>query len=440
MKYLTYTLVALFAIAVLFAACKKEDDIEYSSDCYIKSMVLGNLTRTVHTTTAAGADSTYSVAVTGSAFPLTINHIEGTITNAVPLPVGTNITAVTATVTSQGLVVYASVADTTMWAQFTSTDTLDVTTPIAFRVIASDGESYRDYTFSLSVRQDDADKYTWTRVATIEALARRQVVKLLNTDNGPAILSEADDGIYVTKAQLGTATTSQSTTEWTDSPCEGLPANADVSSAVAFDGLLWLTSEEGRLFRSADAVVWSEVTQADHTALSLIAASSSALYATTTAEEGTIIVSSTDGNTWQQTPTEKVFGGRVLASVAYAQPNGNHRVLIATATDGSATLDTWSLIEGFSQEWTMFSDDELNDNLLPYAEPLSIVNYNNNLIAFSPNGILTSQDNGINWKDDSNITLPSDDIIPQSAIAQGEYIYLLGDNQLWQSRLNSYGE
>ena len=179
MKQLTYALAALFALASAFVACKSDDKVEYSSDCYIKSMVLGNLSRTIHTTTSAGVDTSYNVTVTGSAFPMSINHIEGTITNATPLPMGTNINAVTATVTSQGLVAYATDEGADTWTQLTTKDTLDFSSPLHLRVVATDGQSYRDYVVTLNVRQNDPDKYTWTQAATVEALGTRKAVKML---------------------------------------------------------------------------------------------------------------------------------------------------------------------------------------------------------------------------------------------------------------------
>lgn len=435
MKHLTYTLVALFTIAATFVACKSDDDVEYSSDCYIKSMVLGNLSRTIHSTTSDGRDTVYNVTLTGSAFPMAIDHVAGTITNATALPIGTNISAVTSTVTSQGLVVYAHANDTTMWTQYNAKDTLDFSTPYIFRVIASDGNSYRDYNVSLSVRQDDADKFTWKSLATVKGLTSRKAAKILSSEAKTVIFSSSDDGIYIAKAAA-----SQAAAEWGESRCEGLPANADARTAVAYNGEYWMTSTDGHLFRSANGISWSEAEKATDLATALFAASATALYANTIADEGAAIVSSTDGIAWQQQPTEKTFAGKVIASASYTQPNGNRRVLIATANEGSAELDTWSLLEGTKEGWVMFSDDELNTNLLPNAEPLNIVYYNKQLIAFTANGILISEDNGINWTDESKINLPVDDITPRSVAAQGEYIYILTNDQLWQGRLNSYSE
>lgn len=440
MKQLTYVLAAVFAVASAFVACKSDDEVEYSSDCYIKSVVLGNLSRTIYSKTSSGADTTYSVTITGSSFPMSINHVEGTITNATPLPINTDLTRVTATVSSQGLVVYATDADAESWAQLTSKDTLDLSSPLLLRVIATDGLSHRDYRISLKMRQDEADKYTWTQLSTVSRLGEHTAVKMLVPASGgteaslPLIISsDADGTCYVSSA-------ASASSDWAETPCKGLPATADVSTAACFGGAYWLTSTDGHLYTSADAVEWDEVPQTEGLAPKLFAASSSALYASVAASGGTAVVCSADGSTWQQMPTEDTIGGEIEAGVAYTQANGNRRVLVATAADGAQTFDIWSLLEGYEKTWTLFSDDELYTYRLPKSGQLSIVAYNNRLFAFNGTDLHVSDDNGINWKTDSYATLPDGIDEVRSAATIGEYIYLLAGNQLWQTRLNSYGE
>ncbi len=442
MKKLVYAIIFVLAASSCCLSCKSDDKVEYSSDCYIRSFVLGGMKRILHSTSAAGNDTTYTVTLTGSAFPMSINHVEGYITNASPLPVGTQLGAVTATINSQGLVVYAAEADTMTWAQYVSTDSLDFSQPLIFRVIATDGQSYRDYRVTLSVRDDDADEYTWTKLATADAQAERTSAKLLPDISGtedtqiPVILSsDAEGNCYVSRASKA-----QDPMVWGERPCIGLPRTADVNAAVAYDKAFWLSTTDGQLYVSDDAVAWSEVTPDKPLVLTLIAASATALYATTSSTDGLAIVSSADGIHWQNTPTESALDGNVVASVAYTQPNGNKRVLIASTSSEASALDTWSLLEEYDRTWSRFSDDELNTYRLPNVQPLSITIYNNRLFAFGGEDILVSDDNGITWQTASNISLPVSNMATQTAISVGEYIYLLCGTQLWRARLNSYGE
>ncbi len=442
MKKLVYAIIIAFASSSAFLSCKSDEKVEYSSDCYIKSFVLGGMKRTLHSTTTAGDDTTYSVTLTGSAFPMSINHVEGYITNATALPIGTQLGAVTSTITSQGLVVYAPEADTTTWVQHNSTDSIDFSHPLIFRVIATDGQSYRDYRVTLSVRDNDADKYSWTKLVTADVLARRTSAKMLIDVRGtedallPVIISaEAEGNCYVSRAA-----SAQDPAAWEERPCLGLPQTADVNTAVAYDKAFWLSTTDGLLYTSDDAVTWSEVRQDEPSSLTLIAASASSLYATTTSVGSLIIKSSADGIHWQDTPTESAIGGHVVASAAYTQPNGNKRVLIASAADGATVLDTWSLLEEYDMMWNCFSDDELNTYRLPFTQPQSITVYNDRLFAFCGTDILVSDDNGITWQAVSNMSLPVADTAVRTAVSMDEYIYMLCGSQLWRARLNSYGE
>ncbi|MBQ6434052.1 MAG: hypothetical protein IJJ94_08940 [Bacteroidaceae bacterium] len=438
MKKLVCALIVALTASSCFLSCKSNDDeVEYSSDCYIKSFALGGMKRMMHSTTTSGNDTTYYITLTGSAFPMSINHIEGTITNATPLPTGTQLDAITTTITSQGLVVYASEADTTTWTRHASTDSLNFTQPLIFRVIATDGHSYRDYKVSLSTRDNDPDEYAWTKLTTADALEGRTATKLLpDATNGeatslPVILSSDAGSCYVSRA---------TGSQWNEQPCTGLPQTADVRSAVTFDNAFWMTTTDGQLYTSDDAIAWSQVSTDVLGAATLIAASSTALYASILSAQGLTIARSADGINWQSTPTERALDAEVVASAAYTQPNGNHRVVIATAAQGATALDTWSLLEDYETTWSLFSDDELNTYRLPLAKVTSITHYNDRLFAFSGTDILVSDDNGITWQTDSKISLPFSDTDVQSATAMGEYIYILGGTQLWQARLNSYGE
>lgn len=434
MNKAAYMLALLLAVAIAVGACKGDDDIEYSSDCYIKAFTLGGLRRAVHSTTTAGNDTTYYTSVTGSAFPMSIDHVNGRITNAAPLPSGTRLEAITATVSAQGLVVYAPAADTTSWVQFNSSDSIDYSGPVIFRVIASDGHSYRDYTVTLSTRSNNADEYTWTSLGTIPGVDGDAAVKLVLHGTTPILLMSDGSG------QCSAMPLDVFAAGDVPQPCAGLPSTADIRSAVAFGGALWLTNVEGQLFTSADGLAWSPVAADGHLRLSTVVASRSAIYATADSDGETHIVYSADGRIWEQMPTETVFRKGTLAAVAYTQVNGNRRVLLTSAAEGADVADVWSLLEGFDTAWTLFSDDVLNAHRLPATQPRSIVAYDDKLIALGADSILLSHDNGITWKTDTYLKPPTGVTEVQTAVAVGEYIYAIADKQLWQVRLNSYGE
>ena len=73
------------------------------------------------------------------------------------LPTGSILDAVLVTVSAQGTAAYASISDTTSWTVHTEKDSINFTEPVIFRVMATDGKSYRDYRVTLNVRSQVAD-------------------------------------------------------------------------------------------------------------------------------------------------------------------------------------------------------------------------------------------------------------------------------------------
>ena len=439
MKKITYAFIACALVALVASACKSDDnDIVYSSDCYIKSFVLGNIKRALHTTSSTGADSIYYTTLTGSAFKMAIDQLHGTITNVTPIPTGAQLNAILATITAQGAVIYASASDTTAWKSFSAKDSIDFSSPVIFRIVATDGRSYRDYTTTLTVREADADSFLWTRIATLDALSQRTAIKVVNPTT---ILSADGNGnAYLTR--------STDLTAWTDEPCAGLLAQPNINSTGCFGGKYWMSNSDHRLYCSDDASVWNEVEQDDNTAVSLVAASSQALYAVISSREASLLddesqmASSTDGHTWTPMSIDELMFTEAKTSLAYTQTNGNDRVLlVADVLDNSSTsFYIWSLLEGYGQPWTLFSETK-NPYLLPRTQQLSIVCYNGELLAIGNEKTYISYDNGITWKYHSNFVLPAAiyGAATLSAYAEDEYIYVAADNQLWRARLNSFG-
>ena len=441
MKKITYAFIACALVALVASACKSDnDDVVYSSDCYIKSFVLGNIKRALHTTSSTGDDSIYYTTLTGSAFKMAIDQVHGTITNVTPIPTGAQLNAILATITAQGGIAYASTSDTTAWKSFSAKDSIDFSSPVIFRIVATDGRSYRDYIATLTIREADADSFAWTRIATLDELAQRTAIKFINSTT---ILSTDNDG----NAYL---TSSNDLTSWSDEPCTGLSAQPDISSAGCSNGKFWMSDNDYRLYCSDNALAWTEVQQDDNTAVKLLAASYQALYALVfnrnevLTESGYQIASSTDGHTWTPMAIDDPLFSEAKASLAYTQTNGNDRVLlVADVFDNpTAPLYVWSLLEGYGQPWTLFSETS-NPYLLPRAQALSIVWYNNELLAIGNEKTYISHDNGITWKVYSNLTLPAalyGTARPLSAFAEGEIIYVVSGDQLWRARLNSFGE
>lgn len=432
-----------------------EEEIEYSSLCFINSFTLGQMSRTMHTADSEGNDSTYTLSFSGSLYKIIIDQRQQTITNCDSLPTGTRLSHILATIIGTGSIEYRTASSTDEWIAYSESDSIDFSQPLVFRVHSNDGETYRDYQMQLHVRQSEPLEYTWKRMADINSTSNNNVCKILSVDDQIVILN-----LETSTGQVSRFTSAQPASQWDEQLCLGLTASADPHSACYFQGQYWMSDRAGKLFRSSDAITWQEITlSSTDPLLQLIVASPSALYASfgDGINTPTYMAQSTDGTNWTAMSLDEKdagFTGAPVAALSYRQSNGNPRVLMVDDTsNGTSTLSVWSLLEDTDEDWTLFASSGDNDYLLPAQKHLNIVAYNNNLVALSgdkytESGTALKQayisyDNGITWKIDEYLIPPTEvqgATGPVAAVGEGEYIWLVAGKQVWRARLNSYGE
>ncbi len=192
--------VALSVIAIGFLASCGDDDNKssgLSSDCAINAIVLGDLSRVYHTWLDNGKDTSYTITVPGSAFPLHIDQVNKRIFNSDSLPVGTAVNKVYfTTFSADGIVAYRleSGKDT----MYSVKDTLDFTAPKVFTIYASDGSGSRSYTIDINVHNADPDAYSWVaaspadnvvaKMGNMRMIAKDGKLHLWGTENGNAVV------------------------------------------------------------------------------------------------------------------------------------------------------------------------------------------------------------------------------------------------------------
>lgn len=179
------TMAVLVAALSLLTSCLKDnnDETVYYDDTAITVFTLGTLNRTLHTTNAAGNDSTYKGTVAGSGYSMLIDQAQGTISNEKLLPTGTDISKVITSVTTKngGTVVvnlrtHDGLKDSLV--VHSNTDSLDFTKPLEFRVYNMSGTAYRKYTVTLNVKASGDDSIRWEQTSpTAEELARLMSLK-----------------------------------------------------------------------------------------------------------------------------------------------------------------------------------------------------------------------------------------------------------------------
>ena len=150
------TIYYLLAALLLLVSCKSSDDIWTASlynDASINGFTLGTLNRYVN-----GVKKTYA----GSNYIMQINPATRTIENTDSLPIYTDAGHVICSISTlnNGYLNIKSLTDET-FTLYNAADSIDFNTSRTFRVFASDGSGYNDYTVKVNVHQEDGDAFVW---------------------------------------------------------------------------------------------------------------------------------------------------------------------------------------------------------------------------------------------------------------------------------------
>lgn len=227
----------LFAATSIMTSCLDNDveQITYTSETSITGFSLGTLNINRIGKDKNGLDSPYVDTLDCSNYPFTIDQINRIITNKDSLPVGTYIDKVITNITyDAGVLAYKPKGSDhdTIW---TSTDSIDFTEPVEFKVYAYSGVEGKPYKVTINVHQQEPDTISWKKF-----------------DNNPfsdGNLSEqkavyANEKVYVF-GKNGDDTHIEYSNVANDNPSpwvpvtDNIPSNIDTYSATAWAGNIY---------------------------------------------------------------------------------------------------------------------------------------------------------------------------------------------------------
>jgi len=381
MKKLVRALCVLLAASTVLTACLNNDNdnsMSGYSDMAITAMTLGTLNRYVESVSSTtGNDTVIKSTITGSSYPLSIDHLKGLIYNLNELPVGTDLSHVvfTASTKNGGIIGIKSLTSDTVRIH-ASTDSVDFSVPRTLRVFAANGMGYRDYTVNLTVSETVGIKFEWRKVIDSPLLAdwpeETRLVILRDT-------------VYPTLDQV-----------------------------VVKDTVAYMV-DNGKLLCSENMENW-ETVASNTTLRSIFAAGTKELFALDNG--GNVIHSEDDGETWSQEQLDAddlIFPleGLVSATWNYRTSDSTDYVLVVGIHPLYADeMVVWRKISqyggiGKGGYWAYMPFDPDNPFLLPCYEHLSLAYYNNKVLAVGKETkILESRDQGITWKTSADYTLP----------------------------------
>lgn len=406
MKRLSLVLSLLLMATVLLTSCMKSDndDATLYDDAAISTFTLGTLYRYYHP--ASDPTTTVRATVTGSLYPMTIDHLQCRIYNQDSLPVGT-VPHVLCTVSAKnsGLVGLRPLLATndTLPKVFNSNDSVDFSEPRIFRVLSTDGSFVRDYTVTLNIAKSTGTTFAWTKTGDLTLPAALDKCRLIMLNGKLMVL-----------------------------------ANRNVAVRDSF--VYQLQGQD--IYRSKDTITWEQVaatTPLKH----LLAVGTKELFGID--NKGSIVSSRDNGNTWNTDSLDnktELLPDSNLACVTFpyaSAKNTDYVLLGGTRVDtlSKSPLDTkvvssfWRRISYYDRDvkeskWVMIPIEQENRFMLPDIGNLSMACYQNMVLVMGKDKkVYQSADQGITWKVNTTLSLPATATGESAAIVNG------ASDELW---------
>lgn len=453
MKRKFFAFILLVSAGLSLSSCLGDDEdtnIEYTHDTAITAFSLGTMNRYYQSKTSAGADTTISTTVTGSDYKFNIDQTNRQIYNTDSLPVGTKTSAALATITakqSSPLVwVLKNQSGEDSLAYYSSSDSVDFSSPRQIRVYNNDYTAYATYTIKVNVHTEECDSFVW-RSLTMDnaALAALDSVKAVTVGGNVYVFGSKDNQTLIYK----TANTDGKT--WSAvTPNVSLGAKA-YKSAVAKGGVLYILNN-GTILKSSDAASWEEVAT-DASLLQLIGASSNYLYAYTTADAKSIsgiAVSKDNGATWTADGLDKSASllptqnlSMVISSVRSVKNAENLLFFGGNQNDSIATLWTRTLdyaASTDSYQWNYAEFQRNQGDKLPYLNTLHVALNDSGYVALAASKWYISK-TGLEWSVDSTVAVPSLSVDKSTAFVRddNQYYWIINGGNVWKGRYNRDG-
>lgn len=221
----------LFAATSIMTSCLDNDveQITYTSETSITGFSLGTLNIDRIGKDKNGLDSPYVDTLDCSNYPFTIDQINRTITNKDSLPVGTHIDKVITSITyDAGMLGYTPKGSDhdTIW---TSTDSIDFTDPVEFKVYAYSGVEGKPYKVTINVHKQEPDTISWKKFDT-------QLFKAGSLSEQKAVY--ANGKVYVF-GKNGNGTHIEYSDVANDNPSSWTPVTINITDVDTYSATAW---------------------------------------------------------------------------------------------------------------------------------------------------------------------------------------------------------
>lgn len=447
MKILKTAVIPAFLIVLmsLVTACGTDSYYENTGtgDCLVTSVQLGTMNRKIASKTSTGKDTTLTVTVSGSYYPMSIDQQNLTIFNVDSLPLGTDVKKVVfTTFNMQGYGTIRSLVshnDTIL----SVTDSTDLSVPRQITVYSSNGENKRTYTLTVRVHKEEGDTFRWTTAATsVPALAAL---------GGDSRLVATNDSLFAFGAKGGTpivlAAGKDAPSQWAE---RALPAGFDCRSVVKFGDRLYALAG-GHILVADGSSDWKGA-GSSFSPSALVGGSSTLLFAI---KDGKFY-SSPDGVEWTEgsddSPADVPESG-VCGAVLPVLGDSLRETALAVGLKADGTSAVWSRdVSKIGSEgdytWRYLNpvDEEeyrcpalANPSLAAYDGGLAIVG---TTAADTASYISFSQDKGRTWRS-NEVKLPFSASASSALVLmtsdEDNYLWIVNGGNVYKGRHNRLG-
>ena len=430
----------LMAFSFLIFSCISSDDDEVtgSPTCVITSFSVGDIKSDYAAKTINGKDTTYTRTVSGKNIYFNIDQLNGIISNVDSLAYWVNIMRVVPTFSATGTVYFRQKGSNYNFEILRSgKDSLDFRTGVELRVVSTDGKYFKNYTVYINKSDYETEALNWEPVTSnLSFNGNHRTLSL----NGNIYLFAENEG---TPAVM-VGTPNAANVEWTEEAT--LSKFIDYRSVTIYNGMFYVIDGNGLLCSSYDGAQWNQI--GSEPLDRLLTADALRLYAS----DGTYILSTTDGLTWEKEGTADInaLPQMPVAGTAYSLKTNSslQNVVMMGANSTMTTTPVWFKLSAESdesdQQWTYINISDDNQYAMPLFNRVQMVRYDEVLLAFGQDGeetscahLYVSADNGVTWHvydDEYNITSDvKGSELPLTMTVCGENIYLIqSGGKMWR--------
>lgn len=414
-KFLAFMVLLTAGLSLSSCLSTNDYETEYTHDTAVTAFSLGTMTRSYYTKSSkTGNDTLLTASVTGSNYKFYIDQTTRQIYNPDSLPYRTKVSAVLATITAKNSspMVWMKMNVDSVQASYSSSDSVDFSSPRKLRVYSNSVDAYVTYTVKVNVHQEKPDSFVWHSLATKNAnIGVLKELKGVNVGQNVFIFGTDGQQLKIYKTGL---TDGRSWSEVTPNIAFDKDAWQDV---ISYGGSAYLLNK-GTLYQSTDASTWQSV--ATGTPLTrLIGASTNYLYGYTA--DG-ISVSKDNGLTWTAETIDAPADSLPTRSVSLnitgiaSTRNAENLLLLGvhdkTSTHSDSVAVVWTRTIDYERpeegKWNYVDYDRAQLGKLPYAKQVLVAGSDSGYVAVASNNKwYRSINGGLRWSVDTLVTMPS---------------------------------